>query len=66
MGFFQWITEGTRRAIVEGIEQAAADIDARGIEADITLRLPAHWEAPRLTEEQPATTNGRRKAVAAK
>ena len=63
MGFFQWITEGVRRAVVAGIEQAAADINEAGGEADITVRLPCHRETPRLTDEQPVT-NGRRKAVA--
>ena len=58
MGFFQWITEGTRRAIVKGVEQAAAELNAEGSEAEITIRLPAHREPLRLPQEQP--TNGKR------
>jgi hypothetical protein len=64
MGFFQWITEGVRRAIVEGVEQAAADINAGEGESEITLRLPHYREASQLPHDEPPTTNGRRKAVA--
>ena len=64
MGFFQWITEGVRRAVVLGIERAAEDINEAGGELDITFRLPAHCEPLRLPHDEPPTTNGRRKAVA--
>lgn len=67
MGFFAWITEGVRRAVVRGIELAADDINS-GEEPEVTIHLPCHREAPRLPhEEQPVQpANGRRKAVAAK
>jgi len=62
MGFFQWITEGVRIAVVKGIEKAAADINAGEIEAEITFRLPSYREVARLPhEEQPV--NGRRKKL---
>ena len=65
MGFFNWITEGTRRAIVRGIEQAAAELNESGSDAEITIRLPAHHEPLRLPHEQPAASgNGKRKSVA--
>ena len=66
MGFFQWITEGVRRAVVTGLEQAAADINAGEGELEVTIHLPAHREAFRLPhEEQPVQpVNGRRKALA--
>jgi hypothetical protein len=64
MGFFGWITEGTRRAIVKGIEQAAAEINESCGEAEITVRLPAFHTPPRLPEAEP-TTNGKRRKVLA-
>lgn len=57
MGFFAWLTEGVRRAIVRGIEQAAEEINEGG-EAEVIIRLPTHRERPRLGA--PAA-NGRRK-----
>lgn len=57
MGFFAWITEGVRRAVVRGIEQAANDIN-EGEDAEITVRLPAHREPLRLPAEVAA--NGKR------
>ena len=65
MGFYSWITEGVRRAIMRGIEEAAAEINEAGGEAEIRLRLPAHHEPLRLPHEQPAASgNGKRKSVA--
>ena len=64
MGFFSWITEGVRRAIVRGVEQAADELNARGNEAEITIRLPAHHEAARLPHEEPARNGSRRKVHA--
>jgi len=61
MGFFNWLTEGVRRAIVRGVEQAAAELNESGTDAEITIRLPAHREPLRLEQEEPGT-NGRRKA----
>lgn len=67
MGFFQWITEGVRRAVVEGVEQAADDINSGGTDADIVFHLPTHRGVPRLSHEkkevQPVT-NGQRKVIA--
>lgn len=67
-GFFTWLTEGVRRAIVRGVEQAASDINEAGGDNEIVVRLPAYREPARLPEpeldRQPAT-NGRRKAVRA-
>lgn len=63
MGFFQWVTEGVRKAVVRGIEQAAEELAATGCEADITIRLPNHREPLRL-EAEPVATNGRRKSLA--
>lgn len=62
MGFFAWVTEGVRRAVVRGIEQAAADINEAGGDAEIVVRLPAYREPARLPEPVPPA-NGRRKAV---
>ena len=64
MGFFQWVTEGVRRAVVRGIEQAAAELNESGGEAEITIRLPAHHEPLRLPEAEPLRSNGRRKVQA--
>lgn len=66
MGFFAWITEGVRRAVVRGIEQAADDINS-GEELEVTIHLPAHRDVARLPHEEQLSqpvTNGRRKAVA--
>jgi hypothetical protein len=65
MGFFAWITEGTRRAIVKGIEQAAAEINEASGEAEITIRLPSFREPLRLPEAEPTSNGKRRKAVTA-
>lgn len=62
MGFYSWITEGVRRAIMRGIEEAAAEINEAGGEAEIHLRLPAHREPLRLPHEELVAANGRRKA----
>lgn len=61
MGFFNWLTEGVRRAIVRGVEQAAAELNESGTEAEITVRLPAHHAPQRLPQEAPQ--NGSRKKV---
>lgn len=63
MGFFAWITEGVRRAVVRGIEQAADEINEATGDAEITIRLPAHREPLRLPHEElgRADGNGRRK-----
>ena len=65
MGFFQWITEGVRCAVVRGIEEAAADINAGEGDMEITVRLPSYREVARLPhEEQPVQpVNGRRKKL---
>jgi hypothetical protein len=65
MGFFNWITEGTRRAIVRGIEQAAAEINEGEGNVDITIRLPSFREPLRLPEAEPTSNGKRRKAVTA-
>ena len=59
MGFFQWITEGVRRAVVRGIEQAADEINENGGDVEITVRLPSFREPLRLPEAEP-TSNGKR------
>jgi hypothetical protein len=59
MGFFQWVTEGVRRAVVRGIEQAAAEINESDGDVEVVVRLPAYREPLRLPEAEP--TNGRRK-----
>lgn len=64
MGFFSWLTEGVRKAIVRGVEQAAAELNEAGTEAEITIRLPAHHEPLRLPEAEPLRSNGRRKVQA--
>lgn len=64
MGFFSWLTEGVRKAIVRGVEQAAAELNEAGTEAEITIRLPAHHEAARLPQEEPARNGSRRKVHA--
>lgn len=64
MGFFTWVSEGVRRAVVRGIEQAAAELNESGGEAEIRIRLPVHREPARLPHEVPAA-NGRRKKVEA-
>jgi hypothetical protein len=53
MGFFAWIEEGVRKAVVRGIEQAADDINS-GEELEVTFRLPAHREPLRLSHEEPS------------
>lgn len=64
MGFFTWITEGVRRAIVRGIEQAAAEIAESTGDAEITIRLPAHRESLRLPSSEPVmSSNGKRGKV---
>ena len=64
MGFFNWLTEGVRKAIVRGVEQAAAELNEDGREAEITIRLPAHREPFHLPQEELPTTNGRRRTLA--
>ena len=67
MGFFAWITEGVRRAVVRGIEQAANDINS-GDELEVTIHLPAHRNVARLPHEEhllQPVTNGRRKTLKA-
>lgn len=58
MGFFSWLTEGVRRAIVRGIEQAASEINEATGDAEIMVRLPLYREPLRLPEAEPA--NGKR------
>ena len=58
MGFFNWLTEGVRRAVVRGIEQAADEINENGGDVEITVRLPSFHEPLRLPEAEPS--NGKR------
>ncbi len=58
MGFFNWLTEGVRRAIVRGIEQAAEELNESNGDAEITIRLPSFREPLRLPEAEPS--NGKR------
>lgn len=58
MGFFTWVTEGVRRAVVRGLELAADDINESGGDVKIDICLPAYREQIRLPEPQPS--NGKR------
>lgn len=63
MGFFAWITEGVRRAVVRGLEQAADDINASDGDVEISVRLPAYRERIGLPHEEPTSNGRKRKAL---
>jgi hypothetical protein len=55
MGFFAWLREGVRRAVLLGFSDAIAEIGNRKQDDELGPKLAAAWQQGLLVEHAPAS-----------